>query len=59
MMHNLKVSVGKNAKTSGLVSLKKISIREKILRLLLGEKTKVTVLVPGESIKELEITNVK
>lgn len=42
MEHNLKISVSKEPQTSGIVSCKSITFREKFVRDLFGEKKKVT-----------------
>ncbi len=54
-MQNLKISVSKQPKTDGVVSVKKTSIRERILRKLLGPKQRVMILVPGDSVKDVVI----
>ncbi len=55
MKHNLKVSVSKEPQTDGIVTCKNVTIREKILRFLLGDKKRVTVLIPGDSVEEISI----
>ena len=59
MKHNLKISVSKNPKLGGVVSYRKVSIRERILRLLLGDTKRLTILVPGDSVSELSICEVQ
>ncbi len=54
-MQNLKISVSKQPKTDGVVSVKRTSIRERFLRKLLGPKLKVMILVPGDSVKDVTI----
>jgi len=39
--HNLKISVSKEPKDGGIVSYRNITIRERLLRFLLGEKHKL------------------
>lgn len=55
MKHNLKISVSKEPQTGGIVSCRSVSLREKVLRLLLGDKRRVTVLIPGDSVGEIAI----
>lgn len=38
----------------GIVGAKKITLREKLLRLLFGAKHKLMVLVPGDSVESLD-----
>lgn len=56
MKHNLHISVSDKPQKSGLVSCKDITLREKFLRMLFGKKQKLMILVPGDTIEELEIT---
>lgn len=58
MKHNLKISVSKKPKYDGIVSCRNVSVRERILRFLLGSSTKLTILVPGDSVETLSINEV-
>lgn len=51
----LKVSVSKHQKGGSDVTCKKVTIREKLLHLLLGDKQHITVLIPGDDVDELAI----
>ncbi len=55
MKHNLKISVSKYPQYGGIVSCRNVTIRERFLRFLLGEKQKLTILVPGDTVQELAI----
>ena len=47
------------AKGSGhLAAVRSVSVRERILRFLLGGKEKVTIIVPGDSVEELAIREI-
>lgn len=59
MKHKLNISVSEKPKKKGMVSYKSITLRERLLRFLFGSKQKITILVPGDSIQELAITEVK
>ena len=59
MEHNFKISVSKKPKSDGILSCRSISVRERILRFLLGRKQKLTILVPGDSVEEVAICTVK
>ena len=58
MKHRLKISVSKKPVNKGEVAWRKVSVRERFLRFLLGDKTKLTVIVPGDSVEELSIQEV-
>ena len=55
MKHNLKTIVSKKPQTGGLVNYRNVSVRERILRFLLGSNQRVTIVIPGDSIEELSI----
>ena len=56
MRHKLKVSVSKEPKTGGIDAVRKVSVRERLLRLLLGETRRVIVLIPGDRVDEIAIS---
>lgn len=59
MKHNLKISVSKTPQTGGIVTCRNVTIRERFLRFLLGDKHKLTILVPGDTVQELAISEIK
>lgn len=58
MKHNLKISVSREPQTGGIVRCKSVTLREKLLTRLLGQKEKVMILIPGNSVETLCITEV-
>ena len=56
MRHKLQVSVSKEPKTAGIAAVRKVSVRERILRFLLGEMHRVVVLIPGDKVDEIAIS---
>ncbi|MBS3985641.1 MAG: hypothetical protein KGZ66_08535 [Selenomonadales bacterium] len=55
MKHMLKISVSKEPQDGGIVGCRNVTLRERLLRLLLGEQRRLTVIIPGNSVKELSI----
>lgn len=58
MKHALQISIGKRMQSRGVVSYRRIPIRERLLRLLLGGKTQLTVIIPGDTVEELAIREI-
>lgn len=58
MKHNLKISVSKEPQTGGLVQCRNLNLREKLLTRLLGPERRVMLLIPGNSVSTLSITEV-
>jgi hypothetical protein len=56
--HTLKISVAKEPASGGIVSCRNVSMRERLVRFLLGEKRRLTIIVPGDSVRELAISEV-
>lgn len=56
MKHNLKISVSKEPQYGGIVQCRNISIREKLLTRLLGRKQQMMILIPGNSVSTVSIT---
>lgn len=57
MHHSLKLSIGRQPK-NGVVALRQIKVRERILRFLFGKTKRVLILVPGDTVQELAITDI-
>ena len=55
MKHNLRISVSNEPQTGGVVRCRNVSLREKLLTLLLGRKERMMILIPGNSVAELSI----
>jgi hypothetical protein len=55
MKQRLKISVSKKPQNSGTFSYKSVTLREKIMRFLFGQKQSITILVAGDSVKEVDI----
>lgn len=59
MKHNLKISVSKEPKKKGVVNCRNVTVRERLLRLFLGDKQKLTIIIPGDTVSELAIAEIK
>lgn len=57
MKHNLKISVSKEPQHDGIVQCRNISIREKLLTRLLGHQQQMMILIPGNSVSTVSITD--
>lgn len=53
MKHSLKISYTKEPGSGGIVWCRTVPLRERLLRRLFGEMRRVTIIVPGGSVKEL------
>ena len=55
MKHMLRISVSKEPPDGGIVGCRHVAVRERLLRFLLGNKQRLTVIIPGDSVKTLSI----
>ncbi len=58
MEHTLRISVSKESVDGGIVRCRNVSVRERLVRFLLGEKRSLTIIVPGVSVRELAVSEV-
>lgn len=55
MKHSLNICVSKERKEGGVLSCRQLTLRERLLRFILGAPIRLTVLVPGDSVDEITI----
>ena len=55
MKHNLRISIRKEPSGNGIAYCRKVTLLERVLSVLFGEKRRVTVIVPGDSIECVSI----
>ena len=56
MRHKLNVSVSREPREGGIASIRRFSVRERLMRMLLGELHRVIVLIPGDKVEEIAIS---
>jgi hypothetical protein len=57
MKHDLKINVSKKPTEDGVVRYKRVALRERLLRYLFGEKRRVMVFFPGDTVESVSITD--
>lgn len=55
MKHALNITVSKERQNSGIMACRQLTVRERLLRFLLGAPVKLTVIVPGDTVDEVSI----
>ena len=58
MKHAINIRVSKEKLNGGVLTCRSVTIRERLLRFLLGSPTKLTIIVPGDSVDEVGITEI-
>lgn len=59
MANKVSISVAQHPHQEGVVSMRNITIRERLLRLLLGKPHHLMVIAPGNDVQQLQINEVK
>ncbi|MDE3383529.1 MULTISPECIES: hypothetical protein [Lactobacillus] len=59
MANKVSIKVTKHPHQEGVVSMRNITIRERLLRLLLGKPHHLMVIAPGKDVQQLQINEVK
>ncbi|HOT59593.1 MAG TPA: hypothetical protein PLJ83_08035 [Spirochaetales bacterium] len=58
MKHKLKINISDNDRDLGIVKCRNVTLRERFLQYLLRRKQRVTIIVPGNSVKSVDIREV-
>lgn len=59
MTNKVSITVAKHPKQTGVVSMRNVTIRERLLRLLFGKPYHLMVIAPGKDVKQIKIEEVK
>ncbi|WP_302339423.1 hypothetical protein [uncultured Ruminococcus sp.] len=59
MEHSLKISVSKKPERNGVASIRNMTVRERLLQKIFGSNQKITIIVPGDTVRELAIKEVQ
>lgn len=55
MKYTLNIKVSKGKDNGGIMTCRQLTVRERMLRFLMGSPVKLTVIVPGDSVDEVAI----
>ena len=56
MKHDLRISIRREPSSQGIIRCRTVTIRERLLERLLGARRRLTILVPGDSVHRVSIT---
>ena len=59
MANKISISVAKHPHQDGVINMRQITIRERLLRLLLGKAHHLMVIALGKDVQQLQINEVK
>ena len=58
MKQKLAIRLGKQLSMSQNLAVKRMTLRERLLRLLLGKPIGISIIVPGDKVNEVEISGI-
>ncbi len=58
MRHKLKINISKKHQNDDILTYRQVTMRERLLRLLLGASVKLAIIVPGDTVEEVAITKI-
>lgn len=56
MNHALNIKVSKERMSGGIMACRQLTVRERLIRFLLGSPVRLTIIVPGDSVDEVAIS---
>ena len=56
MKHDLRISIRREPSSQGIIRCRTVTLRERLLERLLGARRRLTILVPGDSVHRVSIT---
>lgn len=56
MTHSMRIQVTRQPLNRGVCACRTVTVREKLLRFFLGAPQKLTVIVPGDTVDEIAIS---
>jgi aspartate carbamoyltransferase regulatory subunit len=59
MKHQVQVSVSKSPSDGGIIACRVIPIKNRFLRKLIGDVDRMTVIIPGDTVNDITIREVK
>ena len=59
MKKRLKIDVSREPKGKGLVNCRTLAVRERLMSLVFGRRQKLAILIPGDSVNEITISEKK
>ena len=55
MGDNVKISISRKPQAGGIIHMKQVCLRERVLRWLYGVRQKILVLAPADEVEQVEI----
>lgn len=59
MKHKMNINVSKEQESNGVLTCKKVKMKKGLFKKLFGDSKKVTIIIPGDSVSDVTISEIK
>lgn len=59
MRHKMNINVSKEEESNGVLTCKKVKMKKGLFKKLFGDSKKVTIIIPGDSVSDVTISEIK
>ena len=59
MKHKMNINVSKEQESNGVLTCKKVKMKKGLFKKLFGDSQKVTIIIPGDSVSDVTISEIK
>lgn len=59
MKHKMNINVSKEEESKGVMTCKKVKVKKSMFEKLFGSSQKVTIIIPGDSVSDVTISEIK
>ncbi|HEY8405469.1 MAG TPA: hypothetical protein VIK67_01205 [Acholeplasma sp.] len=59
MKHKMNINVSKEQESNGVLTCKKVKMKKGLFKKFFGDSQKVTIIIPGDSVRDVTIREIK
>ena len=59
MKHKMNINVSKEEESNGVLTCKKVKMKKGLFKKFFGDSQKVTIIIPGDSVSDVTISEIK
>jgi hypothetical protein len=59
MKHKMNINVSKEQESNGVLTCKKVKMKKGLFKKFFGDSQKVTIIIPGDSVSDVTISEIK
>lgn len=59
MKHKMNIKVSKEQESNGVLTCKKVKLKKSLFKRLFGDSQKMTIIIPGDSVSDVTISEIQ